>query len=704
MNRTIGILYFTLLGVLLHGQSFQADTLLFMEIPEYTITATRNQRSIHNVAVPVSIISAKNIQLTGLTRLHEILQEQTGLALTGGTGSGAVGGGIFGNGIQIQGLSPEYTLILLDGEPITGRQGGVLDLSRFTVGNIRKIEIVKGPSSALYGSEAMGGVVHILTDHQRKNAYEGYVRAGSFGAIDLSNGFHLTKGKTDIYLFGQFNRSQGYDLNKATPEKTLDPFFNQTYQARVIHNVTERSKWVLQSRYFRGNQSSAFAINNNEINVNGSGITSDLQINPSYQYIFNDKLKTAFRGYASLYDYSQNLKKIETSESFYDDYFRHLFMRVENQTDWQWHSNQTLIAGGGYNIQQVETNRYKGVKTQYIGYFFFQNEWQPSKKWTVIPGLRYDMNSDYSNRWSPKMALRFAPDHKWTWMFSYGSGFKAPDFRQLYLYYVNQAALGYKIYGASEFSIDELIRQKNEGLISRIYPEAYQIRKLNPEFSHAVNMGFRYQPDSRKWRSELNIFYNDINDLIQYFPVAMQTNGSLIFSYKNISQAFTAGVEINGSRQISGSLEISAGYQWLASGDWSIINQLREGTIYGRNTPTGSTRVMKTLEYTGLMGRSPHMANIKISGNHNHGISWSVRAIYQSKKGLLDLDGNGFANMAEEFTKPYFQLNASVQKQWKKDFTWQCTLNNMTNHIDEVSLPQIPGRHFSTAILWNITY
>ena len=118
------------------------------------VTATRTERKLSNLTVPVTIINAKTIQQNGALRLTDILKEQTGLNLTSG----------FGAGVQLQGLNPDYTIILINGEPLVGRTAGVLDLNRIALGNIKKIEIVKGPSSSLYGSEAMAGVINIITD------------------------------------------------------------------------------------------------------------------------------------------------------------------------------------------------------------------------------------------------------------------------------------------------------------------------------------------------------------------------------------------------------------------------------------------------------------------------------------------------------------------------------------------------------------
>lgn len=128
----------------LKAQNFPDDSLMHKEIDELIITATRNERQLSNVTVPALLINSRNIQLSGSLRLNEILEEQTGLFLASGTGSTSVGGGVFGNGIQIQGMAPDYTLIMLDGEPLIGRHGGIIDLSRFTIGNIRRIEVIKG--------------------------------------------------------------------------------------------------------------------------------------------------------------------------------------------------------------------------------------------------------------------------------------------------------------------------------------------------------------------------------------------------------------------------------------------------------------------------------------------------------------------------------------------------------------------------------
>ena len=119
------------------------------------MSATKTVRQLSTLPLPAKLISIDEILLSNSSRLSDILDDQIGIFIV------TVFGG--GNGFQIQGLDSEYTLLLVDGYPIIGRQSGTLDLDRIAVGNIEKIEIIKGSSSSLYGTDASGGVVNLIT-------------------------------------------------------------------------------------------------------------------------------------------------------------------------------------------------------------------------------------------------------------------------------------------------------------------------------------------------------------------------------------------------------------------------------------------------------------------------------------------------------------------------------------------------------------
>jgi outer membrane receptor for ferrienterochelin and colicins len=685
-----------------YAQDWSVDSLWYDEVPEMIVTATRTERHMGNVAVPVQIVTAKSIELSGTLRLNEILQEQTGLFLTSGTGSSAIGGGVFGNGIQIQGLSPDHSLILLDGEPIIGRQGGVIDLSRFTVGNIRKIEIVKGPSSALYGSEAMGGVVNILTEQRRKDYFKGGIRYGSFENTDVFTSVNKNYKKSTVHFFANYNSSAGYDLNPSVVENTMDPQYNMNLMFKYEYRFSEKTRLNLNNRFFYGSQKSEFGFNSQEINTVGFGNTLDINVNPVLTHRFSEELKNTLRLYTSIYRFDQDLSNIFTEESYYADNFLHEFHRIENQTDWDWKENRSLTIGGGYNLQSVETTRYRERKNQHISYFFVQEEWHLNDKWTIIPGFRYDINSDFANRLSPKIALQHKPS-KNTWInASYGGGFKAPDFRQLYLFFINPAAQGYRVYGAEEFSVHFLEQQMQEGLIANIFPAAYDITTLSPEISHGFNLGGGCKFTGIPLTIDLNVFHNEVSNLINYLPVAITNGGGLVFSYLNLRNAFTQGAEINFNGHFKNNFEWGLGYQYLRTGDRDVIRDIQAGKVFGRNEPGGRAARMSMNDYTGLMGRSPHMLNARlVYQDRESGWGGAIRANFQSSWGAIDLDGNGFANMPEEFARGFCLLNASIQKEIKRNYSVQLTLNNLLNHMDHVNTPQMPGTNFLVGFNWN---
>jgi outer membrane receptor for ferrienterochelin and colicins len=640
--------------------------------------------------VPTVVISNKTIKLSGSLRLNDILQEQTGLFITSGTGSNAVGGGVFGNGVQLQGLSPDHTLILLDGEPLIGRQGGVMDLSRFAVGNIRKIEMVKGPSSSLYGSDAMGGVINIITDPLTGNNFNAGIRSGSFSTTDVYASGNKIDKKLSIYYFLNRNSSNGYDLDKNTPEKTLDPFYNYTGQLKLTYRFSTNTKLMVNSRGFYGLQQSRYAINSSTLNIDGNGKTKDFFINPVFTHRFNNQLQTNLRLLVSGYEFTQHLDSSNNKEQYYFDQFRQSFYRAEDQTDFSWNEKNTLSVGAGFTLQTVNTTRYSKVQQQQMWHAFAQHEWKGIKNLTLISGLRYDYNTDFAARLSPKLAAHYKINDKIKLTGSYGAGFKAPDFRQLYLNFTNNAAEGYSIYGSNEVSMTMLQQQQSMGLIATILPAANLITQLKPEISKGFNIGAQFH-FLTSLKIDINLFRNDVSNLINYIPVATHPNGTSVFSYINVNRAYTQGAEMNISYKIA-NLSMNGGYQFLQTADKDELQKVNNKKVYGRDEVNGSARLMTSEDYSGLLNRSKHMANLRLFWEQKTS-KWnaSLRFIYRSRFGVTDRDGNGFANMKEEYAPAMLQANITVGYHINRSFSLQGGVNNLFNQVNARYMSNIPG-------------
>jgi outer membrane receptor for ferrienterochelin and colicins len=683
--------------------SAQEDSSKIRQMDEVIITATRTERKLGNVAVPVQLINGKTIQQSGSLRLTDILQEQTGLFITSGGTANTPGGGIFGNGVQVQGLSPDYTLILLDGEPVIGRNGGVLDLSRLAVANIKKIEIVKGPSSSLYGSEAMGGVINIITDQPKQDRLDAGIRYGRFNTVDANLTAAIRKENFGIQFFGNRNSAGGYDLDKTITGNTVDPWKNYTGQVRFFYQPAAKTKISLSARYFNEIQSNFLQVTDPSsgmaADISGDERIKDININPVITQQFSDNIRSSLRLYFSRYQFEQRLVMQPDKAPYYHDFFQQDFYRAEDQTDIRVGEKHTLIAGGGVIFQRLNTTRYNGIKHSSILYGFVQDEWKATEKLLVIGGFRYDDNSDYAAAWSPKLAMQYKINDKLRVNASYGAGFKAPDFRQLYLNFTNHAAGDYTIYGANEVTIQALEQQKQQGIITEILPRAYQLSQLNPEISKGLNAGFHYDVTDR-FNINVNLFRNDIDNLIIVDVVAHKNNGADVYSYFNVKKAFTEGSELQLQYSLSKKWQLAGGYQFLITADKNDLQRVKNG-VYTRDWQTGQVRLINRSEYAGLPNRSGHMANLKLFyEDAASGWSASLRGIYRSRWGITDNDGDGIIDQDNEFARGFLLANISAAKIIKK-FRLQAGIDNFLNYKDRKNLPGLPGLQPYISIMYS---
>ena len=297
---------------------------LFANGDSVVVTATRSERKLSNITVPVTIINAKTIQQNGSLRLADILREQTGLTLTSG----------FGAGVQLQGLNPDYTIILINGEPLVGRTAGVLDLNRIALGNIKKIEIVKGPSSSLYGSEAMAGVINIITDASTSIPLQASLRYDTYNTLD--GNVNNTIATKSLFYQGFYNyyQTDGYSIRPNSNNRVTTPITRLTTSQQFKYKLSEHTNLVFNTRFTDENIKSEIAVSNGGVTIfsHGKEHNTDMNLTGSLNHRFSTNLKTSFRSYLTNYNSSQDL--LTLSGAPYNDLLNHLFQRIENQTDW----------------------------------------------------------------------------------------------------------------------------------------------------------------------------------------------------------------------------------------------------------------------------------------------------------------------------------------------------------------------------------
>lgn len=685
--------YFSFLFFLLISQSIfgQIDS-LFNNLNEIVVTATRTERKLGNIAVPVSIITEKNIKQAASLRLNDILNEQVGLFLTSG----------FGVGVQMQGLNPDYTLILLNGEPLIGRNAGVLDLNRITVGNIQKIEIVKGPSSSLYGSEAMAGVINIITKQPKENKVETNIRYGTYNTSDATLNISQKIGNLSLQYFVNNYSTNGFSIRPHSVERTVSPIWRFTNQLQLNYPLHNKTKLTVLARYNFENINNKIAVTNTGNTTYSDGFEQhkDFNLNTVLTHQFNKNISSNVRLYHAQFNSIQDLKAASTKNYF--DYFLQNFYRVENQTEFILSSKNIINIGAGYLFENVRSSRYDDInntKKNTVGYLFVQDEFKPSEKLNIFAGFRFDNNQNYASAFSPKLAINYNPNKKISINASVGRGFKAPDFRQLYLNFTNTAAGSYSVFGALEAQA-QVLKLDQLGQIQSYESDFYNLSFLKPEFSTGINIGTKINLTTTSYLN-INLFRNDVENLIDNRLIANYKNGSQIFSYLNVKNAFTKGIEINYGIKVAKYYTISSGYQFLLTGDKQQIESIKNGLIFTKDI-NGIARKMELSEYYGLPNRSRNMANLKLLFESKY-FFINTRIIYRDKWAVADKDGNGVYNTNDEFANGFVQINFSIGNQFKNGFGIQTGCDNITNYSDINNLPNMLGRNFYLSINYQIT-
>jgi outer membrane receptor for ferrienterochelin and colicins len=683
-------IFFSTLGSL----RSQEDSTWNKMLDETIVTATRSDRKWSSLPMPVTVIKKEQIRQMGALRLNDVLAEQTGLLMVNDHGSG----------VQVQGFDPDYTLILVDGEPLIGRTSGTLDLSRIAVGNIKQIEVVKGPSSSLYGSEALAGVINIITDKSNGTNADLSLRYGSNNTVDVSLGSQFKKGGLSAVFFVNRYSSGGYDLNLEQPGATVSPFENYTIQPKLAYAFSPKTSLTLNARISDESQDAWANIGTSDVPDIVAGISTlkDFNFNPTFKTSVSDKIKLTARYYVSNYQTNNILNK-ESDNSVYDEtFFRQTFRRPEIQTDVVLSENQFLIFGIGMVDESVEATRYEGTKRYNTKYAFLQHEFFLKSKTQFITGLRYDAHNAYRNQFSPKFSVSHELNDTFTLRGSAGVGYKAPDFRQLFLNFTNSVA-GYSVFGSQEVN-QRLAELQRDNQIINVLIDTSTFGDLSPESSLAVNLGGVMKLKSG-YLATVNLFRNDIRNLIETQPVARKTNGQNVFSYQNLREVFTQGAELDINKKFEvnkSAFNVSVGYQYLEAKDRSVLEKLEEGNVFRRNPVTLETERVQKSDYFGLMGRSKHSANAKVFYTSKSGFSASLRTIYRGKYGFGDLNGNNIADAENEFVKGYLLVNTSVGynlKQW--DF--QAGVDNLTNFRNPQFIPTLPGQLFWTTIRYRIS-
>lgn len=652
----------------LESKSYQNGTVV--------VTASRIQEALSEVSVPILVVSKQEIQKSGNIRMSEVLSEQLGLYLVENHGTG----------LQMQGFDPEYTLILIDNKPVIGRTAGTLDLTRLTVGNIEQVEVVKGPSSALWGSDALAGVINIITDKGSKPLEWGLnTRYGAHNTKDLSGQFNLKEDNFQISFFGNLNGSNGYDLNPETVAPTIPKYNNYTLQGWVKYQLQPGLSLDVSSRYYREDQSFQDEIldRRRRFDAYGTEFQQDYYVSPTLKYTIGSIHLIEASVYVGYFQSESVLNLTDSNTRYFSDAFAQQLNKVEFKASTFWDNTNTTILGAGTNTESLDAEIYAEVPGFANTYFYGQHDWQTNDDFSLTVGFRYDNHSEYASQLSPKLSTRWKLTQNFSLRASFGGGYKAPDFRQLFLNFSNPIS-GYSVFGTS--TLEAGLKQLEEsGQLSEIFIDPASLDEIKAERAYALNIGGDWYVT--KYTSvRFNAFRNQVRDLIETQRIALKLNNQSVFSYINIRKIYSQGID----------LELLTSSFILNNLDWSIGGQLLDTrqriTEEFDDVVDGVVVKKEKTSYVSMFNRSRYTGNLKLFyASERLGLDANIRVQYRGSYGFVDINGNNRIDNTE-LVKGYTLINSSIAKTLKQQYRIQVGINNLTNITDAQRLPSNPGR------------
>jgi outer membrane receptor for ferrienterochelin and colicins len=684
----------------------QADSLWSLELDPVVVTATKTQKSLSNVTVPASVVPSEDIQARGSVRLSDLLREETAFQFDYSHGTG----------VQIQGLDPEYTLLLVDGEPMIGRTAGTLDLDRVSVSTVERIEVVRGPSSSLYGSEALAGVINIITgEPQQPRSLSVSGRLGRYTTADVSATGEFVEGPVSGSVSANFYRTDGYDLNEDAIGQTAPERDDFTSTADLSYDLGAATTLDVDSR-LNVQQTDYRTANRQQQALNGERDQTDWNVATTLRHAF----KPGLRGQATLYgswfnfDRTESLQQSgEVVDELSTDQF---FGKAETEWNVTLPYDNLVTAGGGIITESISGINLlrSGTERRTSGFLFVQDEFSPTEWLQLTASARFDANEDYESELSPKGGVLVEPVEGLRVRASVGTGFKAPTFRELYYDFTNSSA-GYTVIGAAQVG-NGVERLRENGRIARELDRFAEIETLEPENSLSFNGGFETDL-LPQLSTSVNLFHNDVENLIDSQLILQKTGGGpfpFVFTYFNVGEAFTQGLESEVTLRpfrgtdletSLGRVALTVGYQYLDAKSRDEIDQIEAGEVYAvPNDPRSpdfdpNAPTLEEDDYIGLFNRSKHSGSLQLRYRHDPlGLTVTLRGTYRGEYGFADTNENGVFDTFDNAAGGYTFWNTTVRKTLLDRATLTLGVDNLTDASPEYTpgspVPVFAGREF----------
>ena len=563
----------------------QSDIWRSDSLQEVVVTGTGTQHLLKNAPVQTEVITQKMLRQYGGKSLEDIL--------AGLTASFAFNEGDMGSQMQLNGLGNSYILILIDGKRIHGDVGGENDLGLIDPHNIEKIEIVKGAQSALYGSDAMAGVVNIITKkHTEKGVFvDNSTRYGSHNDLRQHNSLVLTFGDFSSQTNFQMQRNDGWQNTAEeyaeamvltdSKNKTVNKFKNWQVAERLTYKPLKSLELYAEGSYYKKN----ILRPQNGTHPSCDVYTYDLRYNNASASLggkwYPRGEKSEVRGkrdYITLdVDWNKHAYYYDYTAKHYD----YVLLQGEEYGDQngEWFSvamlpgqsklqsdqqrvmgllkgifylpyENTLNAGAEYRYDYLKApeRTETGTASDQTAALYVQDEFNMLEWLNITAGLRLVDNRSFGLRLTPKISAMLSVGD-FRFRLGWSQGFKTPTVKELHYRYLH-------VMGSSTFF--------NIGNTN-----------LDPQISNYYSANIEYR--GRNFTASVTGYLNKLDNMIALvnvssgeIPAGITTaylgDGSTNVQarmYKNMDDARTCGLDFTLSYKVMKGLTLNAAYSYL---------------------------------------------------------------------------------------------------------------------------------------------
>lgn len=557
------------------------------EIDALVVTASRRVQKLKDAPIATELITRAEIEQSGGSDVAAVLLERTGIELEGGHPAGS--------GAMLQGFGAERVLVLLDGQPLVGRMSGTFDLARIPAGMLERIEVVKGPQSTLFGSDALGGVINLITREASGDLRASAdVLSGTQDRLDVSGRVQGSAGRASFLIDGgrrQIGLTPGITRDGGARNQQWDAMLKATIGLSASARAEASALVVDESQRWQTGQLYNFADN----------LQWAARVGGAFQLGAHTLTPTL-----SASEFRHTPARSTTDEVTVPGLTEKQAMREAELLHSLRAGSVVLDNGIELRAEQLTSPNIRGGDRSLGGVDVYSQMTWSLGSIDVVPGVRFSTSEAWGEHWTPRLALLYRATNSVALRGSVGSAFRAPAFKELFMSFLNVGAgAGYLVRG-------------NENLA--------------PESSVNVSLGAEIIRPSFYARAQL--FENRFDDFIET-QVVGDSSGLAVYSYGNIANGTTRGAELELNTSWKGA-RLEAGYSYLETHDEATDEPLLGRPTHAARLMAGytfpfATRVNATAIYTGTTpmqrtdaGVMEREAFVRVDARITHALPYGV--------------------------------------------------------------------------------